>query len=336
MNAANLGFLAALCCLIAAVPAAEAADASPALVYGTGGKFDKSFGEAGFTGAERFKAHAGVAYREFEPQNQSQILQALRRFARQGSQPVVILSFEAEDALRTVAKEFPNTHFAIIDDAVDMPNVASYVFKEQEGSYLVGMLAAQATKTGTIGFVGGMDIPLIRRFECGYAQGAMAVNAGIKVVQGMTGTTPAAWRDPVRGAELAKAAISQGADVIYAVAGGTGTGVLQATADAGKLGIGVDSNQNGLHPGQILTSMVKRVDEAVFGAFEAERKGEFVPGVHVLGLKDDGVAYAVDANNQGLISDTMKASVEAARTDIIAGKIKVADYMDGNSCPVGQ
>lgn len=327
------GFIVAAALISPTFPALAAAS-GPALVYGTGGKFDKSFNEAGFAGAERFKQETGMAYREFEPQNPSQILQALRRFAKDGNQPIVVLNFEAVDSLRKVAQEFPKTHFAIVDDTVNLPNVASYVFREQEGSYLVGMMAAGASKTGTIGFVGGMDVPLIRRFACGYAQGAVAANPSVKVIENMTGTTPSAWRDPGRGAELAKAEISQGADVIYAAAGTTGIGVLQAAADAGKLGIGVDSNQNYLHPGQILTSMVKRVDQAVYAVFKAAHDGTFEPGTHVLGLKEDGVAFAMDDNNKGLVSDAIRTVAEAAKADIVAGKTTVADYMATSSCPV--
>jgi basic membrane protein A and related proteins len=312
---------------------ALAAESGPAVIYDMGGKFDKSFNEAAYNGAERWKKESGKPYREFEITNASQREQALRRFARDGNNPVIVLGFAYEDALKAVAKDYPKTKFAIVDTVVDMPNVASYVFKEHEGSYLVGLLAAEASKTGTVGFIGGMDIPLIRKFGCGYVQGAKAANPNIKVIQNMTGTTPAAWNDPGRGSELAKAQIAQGADVIYAAAGGTGIGVLQAAADGNKLGIGVDSNQNGLHPGKILTSMVKRVDEAVYQAMTTGAKGSFKTGVNDLGLKEGGVDYAMDNNNKPLVNADMKKNVEAAKADIIAGKTQVHDYMADNSCP---
>jgi basic membrane protein A len=312
---------------------AWAAEGGPALIYDMGGKFDKSFNEAAYNGAERWKKESGKTYREFEITNASQREQALRRFARDGNNPVIVLGFAYEDALKSVGKDFPKTNFAIIDTVVDLPNVASYIFKEHEGSFLVGLLAAKASKTGTVGFVGGMDIPLIRKFGCGYVQGAKAANANIKIIQNMTGTTPAAWNDPGRGSELAKAQIAQGADVIYAAAGGTGIGVLQAAADGGKLGIGVDSNQNGLHPGKILTSMVKRVDEAVFQAMKTGAAGTFKTGINDLGLKEGGVDYAMDDNNKPLVTDEMKSAVETAKADIISGKLKVHDYMSDNSCP---
>ena len=215
---------------------------------------------------------------------------------------------------------------------VDQPNVQSVVYKEQEGSYLVGMMAAMASKTGTVGFVGGMDIPLIRKFACGYVQGVKAANPDATVIQNMTGTTPAAWNDPVKGGELTKAQIAQGADVVYAAAGSTGLGVLQTAADEGILSIGVDSNQNYLHPGKVLTSMLKRVDVAVYNAFAAGP--DLKPGFNVLGLAEGGIDYAMDENNKDLVTPEMLAAVEEAKAKIIAGEIEVRDYMSDNSCPV--
>jgi basic membrane protein A len=232
-----------------------------------------------------------------------------------------------------VAPDFPDTHFVILDAVVDLPNVRSVTFKEQEGSYLVGVLAALASKTGQVGFVGGMVIPLISRFECGYAQGAKAANSNVEVLANMTGTTPAAWNDPTRGGELAKGQFDRGVDVVFAAAGGTGVGVYQAAKDAGKLAIGVDSNQNYLQPGTMLTSMVKRVDVAVYNTAKAAMDGTWKAGVTVLGLKEGGVGWALDEYNKSLITDDMKTKVEAAKADIISGKIEVHDYMADNSCP---
>jgi basic membrane protein A len=274
-----------------------------------------------------------VEYRDFEIQNDSQREQALRNFARRGHDPVVAIGFSQAQALEKVATEFPETKFAIIDMVVDLPNVRSIVFKEHEGSYLVGMLAAMASKTGKVGFVGGMDIPLIRKFACGYVQGVKAVNPDAEIYQNMTGTTGAAWNDPVKGGELAKSQFDRGADVVYHAAGGTGLGVLQAAADAGKLGIGVDSNQNGLHPGSVLTSMLKRVDNAVFKAFDDVRTGSWTAGFDVLGLAEDGVGWALDDNNKALVSDDMKAALDAAAQKIISGEIAVHDYMSDDNCP---
>jgi len=307
-------------------------EVNPGLLFDLGGKFDKSFNEASFNGAERFKTETGIEYVDFEISSDTQREQALRRFAEDGRNPIVMAGFSWATALEKVAEEFPDTNFAIIDMVVDKPNVRSVVYKEHEGSYLVGVMAAMASKSKKVGFVGGMDIPLIRKFGCGYVGGAKAAGA-TDVIQNMTGDTPAAWNDPTKGGEIAKSQIDQGADVVYAAAGGTGVGVLQAAADAGKLGIGVDSNQNGLHPGKILTSMVKRVDLAVYDAFMDAKNGEFTGGINDLGLKEDGVGYAMDENNKDLVTPEMLEAVEKAKADIIAGTVTVHDYMSYNSCP---
>ncbi|HEY0276290.1 MAG TPA: BMP family ABC transporter substrate-binding protein [Paenirhodobacter sp.] len=309
-----------------------AALAEPALIYDLGGKFDKSFNEAAYAGADKWAKETGGSYKELEMQSEAQREQALRRLAESGANPIVMTGFAFGDVLNGVAPDYPNTKFAIVDAVVDQPNVRSVVFKEEEGSYLVGLLAGMASKTGTVGFVGGMDIPLIRKFGCGYAQGVRAANPKAKILSNMTGTTPAAWNDPVKGGELAKAQKAQGADVIYAAAGATGIGVLQAAADEGILSIGVDSNQNHLHPGQVLTSMLKRVDNAVYDAF---REGaEMKTGVVISGLSDEGVGYALDDNNKGLITPEMKAAVDAAAGKIKSGEILVHDFMADNTCPV--
>lgn len=311
---------------------AFAADIKPAIIYDLGGKFDKSFNEAAYNGAEKFKTESGIEYRDFEIQNDSQREQALRRFAKDGNNPIVMAGFSWAAALEKVAAEYPDTDFAIIDMVVDAPNVRSIVYNEHEGSYLVGIMAAMASESKKVGFIGGMDIPLIRKFGCGYIGGAKSAGA-TDVLQNMTGDTPAAWNDPTKGGEIAKSQIEQGADVIYAAAGGTGIGVLQAAADAGKLGIGVDSNQNGLQPGRVLTSMMKRVDVAVYNAFNDAKADSFTYGFNVLGLKEGGVDYAMDDNNKSLVDQAMVDAVEKAKADIISGEVKVHDFMSDNSCP---
>ena len=301
--------------------------AQPAVIFDMGGKFDRSFNQSGFDGAERWKKETGGSYREFEINNAAQREQAQRRLAQAGSSPIVVIGFAQGSSLEKVAREFPKTQFAIIDAVVNQPNVQSFLFKEHEGSFLVGMLAAMASKTGRVGFVGGMDIPLIRKFQCGFEQGARFVNPQIQVSANMTGTTPAAWNDPGRGAELARAQFAAGVDVVFAAAGGTGLGVYQAAKDAGRLAIGVDSNQNHLHPGTMLTSMVKRVDVAVHQAFRG-----VTPGVTTLGLKEGGVDYAMDEHNARLVTPAMRQRVEAAKADIVAGRLPVIDFMARNAC----
>ncbi|MGL5117417.1 MAG: BMP family ABC transporter substrate-binding protein, partial [Beijerinckiaceae bacterium] len=252
---------------------AIAQELKPAIVFDRGGKFDKSFNEAAHAGIEKFKKETGVDYRDFEITNDAQREQAMQRFARDGHSPIIVIGFSFGTALEKVAKEFPNTRFAIIDSASKEPNVRSILFTEHEGSYLVGMMAGLASKTNKVGFIGGMDIPLIRKFACGYVQGVKAAKPAAEIIQNMTGTTGAAFNDPAKGAELAKSQLERGADVVYHAAGGTGIGVLRTVADAGKLGIGVDSNQNGLHPGKVLTSMLKRVDVAVYSTLTDTKNG---------------------------------------------------------------
>ncbi len=323
------GFAAALL----ASTAAFAADIKPAIVYDLGGKFDKSFNEGVYNGALRFKKETGVNFRDLEIQSDAQREQVLRKFAKDGFSPIMTVGFAWATALGKVADEFPKTEFSIIDATVDKPNVQSITFKEHEGSFLVGVLAAKTSKTGKVGFVGGMDIPLISKFGCGYAQGVKYANAKDEVFANMTGTDFHAWNDPVKGGELAKSQIDRGADVIYAAAGATGQGVLKAAADAGKLGIGVDSDQDNLFPGKVLTSMLKHVDVATYKSFMDAKNGTWKPGSLVLGLKEGGVDYAVDQWNKGVLTPEAKAAADAAKADIIAGKIQVHDYTTDNKCP---
>ena len=327
MKRTIIAALAAVGIAVAGMTQAQAEDFMPAVVFDMGGKFDKSFNEAAYNGAERFKADSGIEYRDFEVTNPAMREQALRNMARRGAQVVVAMGFAQAAAVETVAQEFPDTKFTLIDMVVDLPNVQSVIFKEHEGSFLVGMAAAMTSQTGKVGFVGGMDIPLIRKFALGYVEGAKYVNPDIEVFQNMTGTTPSAWNDPTKGGELARSQFDRGADVVYAAAGGTGIGVYQAAKDAGKLAVGVDSNQNYLHPGTMLTSMIKRVDVAVYESFTAAQDGTWQGGIQILGLAEDGVGWALDEHNRSLVSAEVEAAIEQARKDIIAGTIAVTDYM---------
>jgi basic membrane protein A len=320
--------------LIAGPVAAQQQQIRPAIVFDMGGRFDRSFNEAVHRGGQEFQRASGIQIAEFEVTQEPQREQALRNFARRGQDPIVAVGFAQRGAVQAVAAEFPQTRFILIDSVVDLPNVQSVTFREEQGSYLAGLMAAMASRSGRIGFVGGMDIPLIRKFACGYVQGARAANPQVQVFQNMTGSTPAAWRDPVRGAELARSQIERGADVIFHAAGGTGTGVLQATADAGRLGIGVDSNQNHLHPGRVLTSMLKRVDVATRLGFEQAQAGTWRAGPRVLGLAEDGVGVAMDDNNAPLVTPEMRARLDQARADVVAGRVTVHNFMTDNSCPV--
>jgi basic membrane protein A len=317
--------------MIASVAAAE--DFKPAVIYDMGGKFDKSFNEGVYNGIKRFTDETGIEVMEFEVTNEAQRQQAMERMIQRGATLVLGVGFAQADAIDKVAEANPDKMFSIIDvNWLDRPNLRQYAFKEEEGSYLVGMAAALASKTGTVGFIGGMDIPLIRAFACGYEQGAKAANPDVKVLQNMTGTTPAAWNDPAKGSELTQSQIDRGADVVYQAAGGTGTGVIQAAVDAGKLAIGVDSNQNHLAPGSILTSMLKRVDVASYNTMMDGKNGSFTSGVQSLGLAEDGVGWSLDEHNAALITDDIKAALDAASAKIVSGEIDVHDYRSDNTC----
>lgn len=305
---------------------------TPAVIFDMGGKFDKSFNQSAYTGAEKFKKETGIGYREFEVTSPSQREQAIRKMAERKSDVIIGIGFAQADAIGKVSKENPKLKFVIVDAVVDNPNVQSIVFKEQEGSFLVGMLAALHSKSNVISFVGGMDIPLIRAFACGFEQGAKHVKPSIKVIQNMTGNDPSAWNNPSKGAELAKAQFERGSDVVYAAAGGTGIGVYQSAKDNGKFAIGVDSNQNYLQPGTMLTSMVKRVDVAVYQAMKSAKDGTWKNGIKVLGLKEGGVDWSLDEHNASLVKASAKKRVEKAKQDIISGKITVVDYRQNNNC----
>lgn len=319
----NLAFAATIAAVLSAGTAL--AQNAPAVTFDVGGKFDRSFNQAAYDGAERFKKETGVQYAEFEVRNAAEREQSIRNLARRGASVVVAVGFNNRSAVETVAKEFPNVKFTLIDSVVDLPNVQSIVFREHEGSFLVGMAAALASKTGKVGFVGGMDIPLIRKFYKGYEEGAKYAKASTEVFMNMTGTTPAAFNDPTRGAELARGQFDRGADVVYAAAGATGLGVYQAAKDARRLAIGVDSNQNHLHPGTMLTSMIKRVDVAVYNSMIQARQGTWKAGVSILGLKEEGVGWSVDEHNRALVTPDMEKRINEARAAIIAGRIQVTD-----------
>lgn len=303
-----------------------AAGFTPAIVYDFGGKFDRSFNQSAAEGAARFAKETGITVTEFEITNAAQREQAMARLAKRGATIIVAIGFTQASAVERVAKEFPNVKFTIVDAVVDLPNVQSVVFREQESSFLCGMAAALASKSGKVGFVGGMDIPLIRKFAVGYVEGVHFVNPSAEVIQNMTGTTPAAWGDPTKGAELAKSQFGRGVDVIFHAAGATGVGVMQAAADAGKLSIGCDSNQNYLHPGSVLTSAVKRVDNAVYQAFMAAKDGQWKGGHVVLGLAEGGIDYAMDEHNRSVLTPAIEAKLNQAKADIVSGKIKVTEY----------
>jgi basic membrane protein A len=299
-----------------------------------GGKFDKSFNEGVWNGVKKFTEETGIEVMEFEVTNETQREQAMRRMVDRGATIVLGVGFAQADAISKVAADNPDVQFSIIDVGwLDAPNLRQYVFKEHEGSFLVGVAAAKASQTGKVGFVGGQDIGLISRFACGYVGGVKSILPNAEVYENMTGSTPAAWNDPARGAELTRSQIDRGADVVYHAAGGTGVGVIQAAADAGKLAIGVDSNQNGLAPGSVLTSMLKRVDVAAYETFMDAKNNAFTSGVQVLGVAEGGVDWALDDNNKSLINADIKSAIEKAKDGILSGDIVVHDFLADQNCP---
>ncbi|HEX8613450.1 MAG TPA: BMP family ABC transporter substrate-binding protein [Telluria sp.] len=322
--------IAALC--VAA--SATAADPKLGIVYDAGGKFDKSFNQSAFEGAERFKKETSIKYIEAQASSDTQAEQVLRGLARKKLDLIAAVGFSQTQAVQKVAQEFPNVRFVLIDAVAKGANINSILFKEEEGSYLAGVAAAIASKSKKVGFVGGMDIPLIRTFACGYSQGAKATNPKVEIMQNMVGTTSAAWNDPAKGGELARAQFDRGVDVVFAVAGGSGMGTLQTAKEKGKLAIGVDSNQNYLHPGTMLTSMVKRVDLAIYDSFMQMKNGSWKAGVTYKGLKEGGVDWALDKDNRAVVTPEIEKRVNEAKANIISGKVKVVDYRAGSSCPV--
>ena len=311
----------------------NATNFQPAIAYDLADIFDKSFNQAIYENAAlKFSKESQVKIRNFTPTNETNHEQGLERLAKRGYTPIIAIGFMYTNALEKTARKYPHTQFVIIDSVVDLPNVKSLIFKEHEGSFLVGALAALKSKSKKIGFIGGMDSPVIHKFACGYEQGAKYINKNIEIFQDMTGWTSSAWTNPTRGAELALKQFSKGADIIFAAAGGTGIGVYQAAKDNGKYAIGVDSNQNYLHPGVMLTSMVKLVGVATYEVLKNAKAGHFTAGVEIRGLKESGVNWALDKYNQPLISSKIENKINKIKANIIAGKIQVHDFTTDNSC----
>ena len=344
--------LALSCALLSACSPQSYAVSDPSvteagIVFDIGGKDDRSFNAAAWNGmkcaetgrlpdgTDCGKPALGVVVRDVEPGTPVNIEPAMRAFAERRYDVIIGVGFAQAPILDTVARDYGAIQFAIIDGVSELPNVASLVFKEHEGSYLVGILAAMTSKTGTIGFLGGMDIGLIHRFGKGYEQGARSVNPNIRVLENYVGVTDAAWNNPGRGKELALAQIAKGADVIFTAAGNSGLGAFDAVEERGRdangrathFVIGVDANQNMLKPGFVLTSMVKRVDNAVYQIVQEVREKRFKGGLHVFGLESDGVGYVIDEHNKDLLTAEAIAAAEEAKRKIISGEIKVVDAM---------
>src|ERR1044071_497392 len=314
-------------CNMGARSEADKAKVHVGIVFDIGGKDDRSFNASAWEGVKRAAKDFPIVRRDVEPGDPTSVEPAIRAFAERNYDLVIGVGFEQQPVVERVARDYPNVNFVIIDGKIDLPNVTSLLFREHEGSYLVGMIAGMVSKTGTIGFIGGMDIPLIHRFETGNTEGARAANPHINVIANYVGVTPAAWNNPGQGKELAVAQIGKGADVIFTAAGNSGLGALDAVEQYKKYVIGVDSNQNWVKPGYVLTSMVKRIDNAVYQIIKDRVSGQFTAGVHVYGLENEGVGYAVDQYNEKLIPPDVIQKVEEAKQKIIKGEIHVTDAM---------
>jgi len=296
------------------------------LVFDIGGRGDKSFNDAAYAGLERARQDFGIEFQTLETGEGADREAQMRQLAAGGSQLVFGVGFLFTDDIKALAQEFPDVKFACVDYTVTpgetLPaNLAALKFKEEEGSFLVGALAALLSKTGTVGFVGGMEIPLIKKFEAGYRAGVAAVRPDAKVIAKYAGTTGTAFKDPTKGKELALSEYHQGADIIYHASGSTGLGVFEAGRELKKLAIGVDSDQYDSAPGVVLTSMIKRVDTAVYDCVRETKEGRFTSGVHVFGLKEKGVGWVYDERNKPQIPDPIKAAVDSLEAEIVAGRI---------------
>ncbi len=297
------------------------------VVLDKGGKDDKSFNSAADRGAHLATNDLGIRLKEVESSDDAAFEPALRKFAERGYPLVIAIGFSQADAVKKVAPQFPKTHFALVDGIVEAPNVENLMFAEHEGSYMVGYLAALVSKTHKIGFIGGMDIALIRRFEMGYEAGVKAADPKSELFVNYVGVNSSAWANPSRGKELALSQYQRGADVVFHAAGASGLGIFDAAQELGKFAIGCDSNQNAIRPGRVLTSMLKRVDNAVYDAIKQQIAGEFNAGTKTFGLKDKGIDYAIDENNQKLIAP-YKDKLESVRRQVESGQIKVPDFYE--------
>ncbi|MBC7658109.1 MAG: BMP family ABC transporter substrate-binding protein [Chitinophagaceae bacterium] len=298
------------------------------LVLDKGGKDDKSFNTAAFVGMEKAGKDLSVETKYVESTDDNAFEPLLRSFAKKDYDLIVAIGFSQAEAIRKIAAQFPQKKFAIVDAEVKLPNVRSLMFEEHQGSYLAGALAALKSKNGKVGFIGGMDIPLIRRFLLGYEAGAKAITPNIKIVTNFVGITGDAWNNPPKAKELALAQYQAGTDVIYLAAGASNMGAFDAAEEKKALAIGCDSNQNRIKPGFVLTSMVKRVDVAVYQTIKDTTENKFTAGTVRFGLQNDGVDLAYDDNNAKLVDPKQKAKIAQLKKDIIDGKIKVPDYYE--------
>jgi basic membrane protein A and related proteins len=296
------------------------------LVLDRGGKDDKSFNSSAYQGATEAKEKLGVFVKYVEAADDNAFEPMLRAFAQRDFDLIIGIGFAQKEAIKKVAGQFPKKHFAIVDAQVDAPNVRCLMFEEHEGAYLVGAIAAMTSKTGKIGFIGGMDIPLIRRFHLAYEAGAKKINPQVTILANYVGITSEAWNNPPKGKELAVSQYDSGADIVFAAAGASGLGVFDAAEEKKQFAIGVDANQDWTKPGLILTSMLKHVDQSVYSTIEEAKSGAFVGGVKKFGLANKGIDYSFDQYNEKILTEAVRKRADELKAEIIAGKIDVPDY----------
>lgn len=296
------------------------------LVLDKGGKDDKSFNASAYRGASQAKKQLGIHLKVLECSSDSALAPSLKTFAQHGYDLIIGIGFVQKSPLEEVARLFPQTKFLLVDAPSALPNVRSVLFQEHEGSFLVGYIAALKGNQKPVGFIGGMDIPLIRRFEMGYRAGALLVHPDLRVFSHYVGASSEAWRNPAKAKELALLQFSQGAEVIFCAAGSSCLGVFDAAHEKRKFAIGVDSNQNWVKPGTVLTSMVKAVDAAVYQTIELTQRNQFLAGPTVLGLKEDGVSYSIDEHNRAVLSPSIDLKARAIREQLIRGTLQAPDY----------
>ncbi|MGI6158643.1 MAG: BMP family lipoprotein [Limnochordia bacterium] len=317
----KMSLLVVMVLLIGLMAAPVSAQTRIGLIFAEGGLGDQSFNDAAYRGLMQAKEELGVDVIYVEPADIAEMEEHQRAYADLGLDLIIVIGFIHQSALTEVSADYPDVKFAIVDDVVDNPNVTSLLFEEHEGSFLVGVLAGMMTETNTVGFVGGMEVPLIRKFQVGFEEGVKWANPDAQVLVNYAG----AFDDPGRGRELAISQNERGADIVYHAAGGTGSGVIDAAVSNGFYAIGVDSDQDFMAPGTVLTSMVKRVDLAVYEVIKAAAEGTLEGGIWSFGIEDGGVGTSEFLYTKDIIPQEVLDTIEEAKQKIISGEIVVSN-----------
>ena len=296
------------------------------VVFDKGGRDDRSFNASAWRGLDDAKKQLGIDGKFVEAMDDNAYEPAIRTFARKKFDLIIAVGFGQAEAISRVAADFPDRRFALVDAVSPLPNVRSLVFGDHEGAFLAGAAAVMKSATGKVGFIGGMDVPLIRRFDMGFRAGARHVRRDATTISNFIGVTADSWNNPPKAKELALAQYNRGVDVIYVAAGASGAGVFDAAGAKEKFAIGTDSNQNGMRPGLILTSILKRIDVAVLKTITDAQAGKFTGGKVEFGVANGGIDYAVDHHNAGVLTDDLRRKLDELKSQVAAGTLKVPDY----------